>query len=470
MVSAATTAPLIGDPDVAYLRSLATTSQASHQPTPALVCTGKDLEKAVEGAASPFSAIFINPRLSAQMGIPLIRSIRSAQPNIPIFYIHDEPTLPFRDDALRSLTINRSFRKPMTYSQILHATAAAQLSFDSKEALAQAGRNQDALDVETSASEDEFVPILAAHFLAGSASYFDLYVRLPSKRFVKVLKAGDGFSRERLEKYLSKGVAHFYLRREAQEHYLRYCDRITTGLVAQTALPQDLRVAQVMNQGQETASLLKTAGIGNDLIHYAVKYSENLKTLVRTLNLERNDSIREYMKDMTLVEHGVATAMVASLLAVPLKFEGEKTIGLIGLAALFHDIGLQKLDPKFREPAGDDESGMSPMELERYHRHPIIGAEILSESREINPAAVQAVLQHHERRSRKGFPGRLGSGSINRIAEVIGISEEFVKLLHQQAAGRIKSPLAEMEARVFDGFSAQVIAAFRLFFSKGTSK
>jgi HD-GYP domain-containing protein (c-di-GMP phosphodiesterase class II) len=88
---------------------------------------------------------------------------------------------------------------------------------------------------------------------------------------------------------------------------------------------------------------------------------------------------------------------------------------------------------------------------------------MLRQIRGVEPVVIQAVEQHHERRSRKGFPYRLGSGNINRVSEIIGISDEFVHLI-----GKCKvdgsDPFKLMESTVFHGFSSPVITAFQMIF------
>src|SRR5689334_13190186 len=108
--------PLIGDPDVAYLRSLSVAPQTSGATRPVLASTEKELEKALTQSGQAYSAIFINPRLAAPSGLPALRAARTLKPNTPIFFIHDEPKLPFQESELRGLTVNRTFRKPLSYS------------------------------------------------------------------------------------------------------------------------------------------------------------------------------------------------------------------------------------------------------------------------------------------------------------------------------------------------------------------
>lgn len=452
--------PLIGDPDPEYLRSMLLHANAT-QAVPLIASTAAEVEKILHVPNYSLSGIFLNPSLSDPSGIPILRIARHLKPTTPIFYICDGETNFDLESDLKKLSIVQVIQKPASYSDLLRAIEAARLSFDSKVALKNASQNKDQLGEESVSEDSEFLPIMASHFISGSSSYFDVYVRLAPKKYVKILQAGDGFTTERLKSYLDKNVTEFYLRKEAQEQYLRYCDHLATSILKRSNVPIGVKTSLVINQGQETASFLKHSGLSTEGITYAEKYVENVRNLVKFLKLERHEAIKSYLQNLAQLEHGVATTMVAALLAVPLKFEAEKSMKIIGLATLFHDIGLQKMDPKFIE---EDETLLNADELVEYHKHPQIGADTLSLIPEVHPSVVQAVVQHHERRNRLGFPNRLGSGNINLVAELIGISEEYVNLLKKAQQDSELKPLRMMESTKFDGFSAQVIAAFKQCF------
>jgi HD-GYP domain-containing protein (c-di-GMP phosphodiesterase class II) len=110
----------------------------------------------------------------------------------------------------------------------------------------------------------------------------------------------------------------------------------------------------------------------------------------------------------------------------------------------------------------EDNSKMSPEDVEIYHTHPRIGAEKLRGIPSLTEAVLQSIEQHHERRTRKGFPGQLGAGAINGIAEIVGISDEFVNLMIRAKGDKTLKPMHELESRIFDGFSSSVVEAFRV--------
>ena len=107
---------------------------------------------------------------------------------------------------------------------------------------------------------------------------------------------------------------------------------------------------------------------------------------------------------------------------------------------------------------------MTPMQKKIYHSHPAVGAQLLSQIREIETAVIQGVAQHHERRNGKGFPGKIDTGRMIRIAEIVCLSDQFVQILVQAKSNPLLDPFQEVHRRVLDGFSFALIDAFCLIF------
>lgn len=451
---------LIGDPDVAFLNSLRADTRAQSAP-PLGATTPEQLEAVILDTTRTLSGVFVNPRLLNPMGVPLVRIARQHRPAVPIFLLLDDPSLSLSGPELRDLTIAKAVNKPVNFNEITRHLASVQLNFDPGAAVKQSQSHPDQLEVEVVQDDNEFLPIVARNFVAAQVSYFDVYVKVRPCRYVKILQSGDGFSPSRLQSYLDKRVVHFYLRKDTQENYLRFCDQLTASLLKNPNIPVAIKIEQTLNHGQETSNYLRNSGVDEKALRYCEKFTENVCLLLKSVDLQRSDVVKSYLGNLDHYEHGVATVMIAALVAIPLRFEMGKSLNTIGMAGMLHDIGLQGLGDKF---ADEDEQKMNEQEREIYQSHPIKGANILRELRGIEPVVVQAVEQHHERRNRKGFPFRLGSGNINRISEIIGISDEFARLI-----GRCKKegtdPLRVMESTAFHGFSSPVITAFQMIFA-----
>ncbi len=449
---------LIVDPDPNFLETLA--SDPASKPNPAfLTSSGKEAQLKLADLTQPLAGVFVNPKTARPSGFSVIRFAHQYRPTMPIFIIYDDSP-GVSDEDLQRLPVQQVIPKPLSYSQLMSFVSAPELFFDPKAAI-EANKSADKTGVELTTEDTGFLPIRADDFVAGTKSFFDLYVRLGPGKYVKILQAGDDFSPDRLNNYLKKGVTHFFLKKEAQEKYLGYCDHLVNAALKSTKVRIEAKVALTLNHGEETLSFLKNQGLSDTNLQYASSYVTNVKSLVDQLAPEKNDLLKGFLADLAAYEHGVGTSMIAAMLCKPLEIGADHAVQIIGMASLLHDVGLYRMDAAIRT---EDESKMTPDQRGVYRTHPAIGSQMLRGIRGVDPAVIQAVAQHHERRNKRGFPARVGVGLINRVAEIVGISDEFSRLIDKSKTTPSLNILQEMELNVFDGFSAPVIEAFRSIF------
>jgi putative nucleotidyltransferase with HDIG domain len=458
---------LIADPDENFLATLLEDPKAAHHP-PLIAKNGREAQLKLADKTQSISGLFVNPRILSPDVLSVIRCCHIHRPVTPIFIIHDG-TSPFSEEQLKSLPIQELLKKPITLSELHSKVGPITFIFDplkanpQEENLSQA----DAINSEVRVHDTAFISIRAEDFLAGSKSFFDVYVRLSSGRFLKILQAGDVFAPERVAAYLRKGVTLFFLRKEEQERYLSYCDQLAGALISKKEVPVEIKMTQTLNQGVETIHFLKNNGLSEAHLQYARNFINHTHTLVTQLSPVENDLLKGFMSDIAGYEHGVSTSMLAAMMIKPLQITGERPVQIVGLACLLHDIGLYQMDPELRDEV---EEKMTPAQLVVFKTHPIVGADLLKSIRSMDPAIAQAIAQHHERRDRKGFPAGIGLGAINRVAEIVGICDEFAKLIKLAVENPEIYVLQRMEKTVFPGFSEPVIKAFRMaFFMKSSS-
>jgi response regulator RpfG family c-di-GMP phosphodiesterase len=414
--------------------------------------SGKDAHEVLADLERPLSAIFVNPKVASPNGIHVIRFAHQYRPAVPIFMIHDGPVAPFNAQELAYLGVRQALRKPVSADELLRLATPLKIADES--ALADEG------DTGLPSDEDrDYFSIRAEEFLSGNSSYFDLFVRLPSGRYVKVLNAGDGFSSERMIAYLKKGLTRFYVRREAQERYLAYCDELASRLLKDPSVDLEAKVSQTLRHGEETMSFLRGLGFKEVHLQHGVRFVEQVHEIVNRLDLQRNAIFKTFLDNLAAMEHGAGTAVIASMVASGLKINaGARTIGI---ASLFHDIGLNEMPPELQD---EDEARMNPEQVALFRTHPEVGARILRTVDDMDAAAVSAVAFHHQRLGKQGFPDLAKTGRVNHAAEVVGISDEFARIIQRAKLNPRLHPFNEMERTVFDGFSIPVVSAFRNFF------
>jgi HD-GYP domain-containing protein (c-di-GMP phosphodiesterase class II) len=320
-------------------------------------------------------------------------------------------------------------------------------------------------DKAVAAADADFLPIRAEGFASGSKSRFDVFVRLDSGKYIKLLVAGDQFTPDRLDNYLKKGVTHFYIKKEMQDAYIAYCKTLSTAVLKSTKISAEIKFNQTLNHGDELMHMIRAQGVTTENIEYAKQFIGDIRNLTAQMKPGSDDPVAHFLNDVSAYEHGVGTAMLAGILSYVVEIRTDQPVQVVGIAGLFHDVGLTGLPKECRS---EDEEKMTPEQQELYRTHPLRGVDILTKSGTVCPAALQAIEQHHMRHMGFGFPERSNhSAALGRVAEIIGISEEFSRLLLKAKDDPALQILPEMERNVFPGFSRQIVYAFRsAFFPK----
>lgn len=421
---------------------------------PAFATEGAEMNGHLMDTTISFMGVFVNPMLSVQFDISLIRACHQYRPSTPIFVIYDQPP-PLSDAELNSIGVQGSYKKPLTYSEMIDIVDPP--LFDADAALTLAKGAEESVGQEIAATDSDFKSIRAKEFISGAKSFFDVYVQLKSGRYIKVLAAGDDFSRDRIQGYLEKGVEYFYIRSEAQEHYVAYCDKLAASLLKNEKISDSIKVKMISNHGEETISFLKQNGVSETNLHHASRFVSNISDVVEKMQMKKANIVKEFLSNILLLEHGNSTAMIASLLLKPLAITDKQLKEVVGFACIFHDIGLQGQPDVFQE---ENIEAMTEEQLALYHLHPIKGAEIMADVPNVEPAVIQAIEQHHERRGRMGFPKQLSAGSINTISEIVGLSDEFVRLVKLASKNKEVKVSHKLNQEIFPLFSYKIVDAF----------
>ncbi len=132
----------------------------------------------------------------------------------------------------------------------------------------------------------------------------------------------------------------------------------------------------------------------------------------------------------------------------------QEQIHRIYLAGLLHDIGKIGIDEAVLRKKGK----LSVEEFECIKKHPLIGAGILREIKQMHDI-VPGVLCHHERIDGKGYPGGLTGEQIPLIGKIIGLADGFDAMTSKRTyrnARTIEQALAEIKKGLGTQFDEKV--------------
>ena len=130
---------------------------------------------------------------------------------------------------------------------------------------------------------------------------------------------------------------------------------------------------------------------------------------------------------MNVVDKGEATYShpmnVAVLSMIVGKEAGlsEEEMTILGLGALFHDIGKERIPKKILKKRGE----LTRPEQELVEQHSAFGAGLLADLDRFPRAVARVVAQHHERMDGSGYPERLKDDEIDRLARIVAIADAY---------------------------------------------
>jgi response regulator RpfG family c-di-GMP phosphodiesterase len=227
-----------------------------------------------------------------------------------------------------------------------------------------------------------------------------------------------------------------------------------------------VKASQVLNQGEEVSKFLKAQNLSDQNIQHAFKFVSHVQKLIDDLKPGKNPIIKGFLNNLVSYEHGAGVTVLAGIFSNLMHVSSSESLHMIGIAAFLHDIGLQGGSQQLLD---EDIAKMSDEELSIYRYHPVVGAEMLNKIPGIKPVAIQAVLQHHERRDKSGFPYQIGHSTMNPLSELVGLSDEFFKIIKNVKSDPQFNFVEAVNTRILQSFSKPLVSEFKNMFFQTAS-
>lgn len=161
--------------------------------------------------------------------------------------------------------------------------------------------------------------------------------------------------------------------------------------------------------------------------------SSELEELTKTAdsiisNILENEEIVEQIFDIKersadIYEHSISVCSMSVLIAAKLGLS-KKEMHDLGVASIFHDIGLRYLNFSFNNQKIDNLTDKQRVE---YRKHPAYAYSSLENERWISKEAKNTILQHHERIDGSGYP--LHAKNITLLSKILQATEAFDEMI-----------------------------------------
>ena len=135
-----------------------------------------------------------------------------------------------------------------------------------------------------------------------------------------------------------------------------------------------------------------------------------------------------------------------------------KQLHLLGLGALFHDLGHQEIPSQILLKKTD----LSPAEEKVYQRHPYLGVEMAKKIGVLPEEAVAIIGQHHERLDGSGYPKGL-KGEVGMLTRIVAVVDHYDELCNHSDPNRSLSPyeaVSLMYSKELEQYDRTILTAF----------
>lgn len=139
-------------------------------------------------------------------------------------------------------------------------------------------------------------------------------------------------------------------------------------------------------------------------------------------------------KEESINNHSLNVTVLALLLGRKVELTANEMHEL-GMGALFHDIGKNRIEKKVLKKR----DGLTRAELEIIQLHPRYGAEILS-NKGVPQGVLRVVLEHHEDYNGEGYPSGLKGEKISTLARIVRIVDIYDNLCNNPDWEKSKTP------------------------------
>ena len=209
----------------------------------------------------------------------------------------------------------------------------------------------------------------------------------------------------------------------------------------------------LFRKGKETIFLQeryfpKIENLADELYHIVINHEELLIILTDT-----------YLFNKDIFQHSLNVALYSMAIAMELGNLNDD-LHLIGLGALFHDVGKIAIPQSIlKKPENLTEDEFSIMKL-----HTEYGFHILHNIHNISVEVAKCAQQHHERIDGSGYPKGLTAQEIHPYAKIVAVSDVCDALTSNRVYREKISPskvirfIQEGSGEIFD---RQVVEAFK---------
>ena len=239
-------------------------------------------------------------------------------------------------------------------------------------------------------------------------------------RYIPFLSGGEVLAPEWLPRLQSLGIGYLYVQKDDLAHGLDLYEHYLEEVEGDTRIDSRQKVAMSYDHLHLTLiSAVNSPAWGEHL----PRVSRQVDTIVKKIeaaNLPFHLLWEALLRDYTLYKHSLNVFfMVVGFMSVLRHRRAD--CQAMGMAALFHDVGLLKL----RGDLAHKTEPLTAVEQAEYRKHPQTGYDLLCRYNTFPGLALRLVLEHHENVDGSGYPHNLEMRRQHPYARILQMVDAY---------------------------------------------
>ncbi|HNT87212.1 MAG TPA: HD domain-containing phosphohydrolase [Candidatus Hydrogenedentes bacterium] len=301
---------------------------------------------------------------------------------------------------------------------------------------------------ETGPGGETYRPVAIASIRLNTAPTFDLHFRPgPAQPLVLYSQRGLPITHETLRRLGENRIETLYIHEDALSEYRQYVAENLYDILADAKLPIRDKANILYNTAQAVLEEVFEHPPTRETVAQGKEISRHTVDLMTADGFTLEDLLRTISTDYYLYTHSVNVATYAVALALRAGYADTPTLREIANGALFHDVGMSRIDPAIRAARAP----LTPDQWARLKQHPVEGHALLESLGCLGEVALDIVLHHHERLDGKGYPHGLGDKALSPFVRMVSVCNVFDALTtdrHHQPARKTFAALHIMQTEM----------------------
>ncbi|MCA1029686.1 HD domain-containing protein [Bacillus timonensis] len=222
---------------------------------------------------------------------------------------------------------------------------------------------------------------------------------------------------------LKKRISFIYVKSEMTDDVIQVKDDIPFELRTKTISAISNVFSNLTDKQQKKNSIATTLYNFKNLKDTFSKVVQELRNSEGHLNLISHLQLNNDI----IFEHSLNTSLYSLSIGKALGLP-EKSLHILGLGALFHDIGKLHLpDHLFTK------SQLTEEEEKLLQSHTKIGFDMLRKESDLHLLIAHCAYQHHENVDGSGYPRGIKGNDIHQFAKIVAVAEQFDQLVRHKS-------------------------------------